>query len=86
MVNTRIGSVKSPWLAMLMLDDIHTIPISHGEGRFVAPKEVIEELFENGQVFSQYVDQNRQGNNANTIIIQMVQCMRLKELFLVMVV
>lgn len=56
MVETRISSVKSPWLANVNVGDIHTIPISHGEGRFVAPKEVIEELFENGQVFTQYVD------------------------------
>jgi phosphoribosylformylglycinamidine synthase len=58
MVNTRISSVKSPWLANVNVGDIHTIPISHGEGRFVAKKEVIDELFENGQVFSQYVDNN----------------------------
>ena len=56
MVNTRISSVKSPWLANVSVGDIHTIPVSHGEGRFVAPKEVIEQLFENGQVFSQYID------------------------------
>ena len=56
MVDTRIASVKSPWLANVKVGDIHTVPISHGEGRFVAPKEVLEELFENGQVFSQYVD------------------------------
>lgn len=58
-VDTRIGSVKSPWLANVNVGDVHIIPISHGEGRFVAPKEVIEELFANGQVFSQYVDPNR---------------------------
>ena len=58
MVNTRISSVKSPWLAGVNLGDIHTIPVSHGEGRFVAPKEVLEELFKNGQVFTQYVDDN----------------------------
>ena len=60
MVETRIASVKSPWLANVNVGDIHTIPISHGEGRFVAPKEVIEELFNNGQVFTQYVDQDGQ--------------------------
>ena len=60
MVNTRIASVKSPWLTGVNVGDIHTVPISHGEGRFVAPKEVIEQLFENGQVFSQYVDENNQ--------------------------
>ena len=58
MVETRIASVKSPWLANVNVGDIHTIPVSHGEGRFVAPKEVIENLFDNGQVFSQYVDKN----------------------------
>ncbi|MFV0394346.1 MAG: phosphoribosylformylglycinamidine synthase [Coprobacillaceae bacterium] len=58
MVDTRIGSVKSPWLTNVQVGDIHTIPVSHGEGRFVAPKEVIETLFENGQVFSQYVDED----------------------------
>ena len=58
MVETRISSVKSPWLANVNVGDIHTIPVSHGEGRFVAPKEVLEQLFNNGQVFTQYVDQN----------------------------
>ena len=58
MVTTRISSVKSPWLANVEVGDQHIIPISHGEGRFVAPKEVIEKLFENGQVFTQYVDPN----------------------------
>ena len=58
MVETRISSVKSPWLANVEVGDIHTIPVSHGEGRFVAPKEVLDELIENGQVFTQYVDQN----------------------------
>ena len=58
MVNTRIASTKSPWLSGVKVGDIHTIPVSHGEGRFVAPKEVLEELFNNGQVFTQYVDEN----------------------------
>ena len=58
MVNTKISSVKSPWLSKVNVNDNHVIPVSHGEGRFVAPKNVIEQLFENGQVFSQYVDNN----------------------------
>ena len=58
MVDTRVATVKSPWLANVNVGDIHTIPVSHGEGRFVAPKHVIEELFANGQVFTQYVDQH----------------------------
>ena len=57
MVRTRISSIKSPWLASVEVGDIHTIPVSHGEGRFVAPSEVLEELFKNGQVFTQYVDE-----------------------------
>ena len=57
MVRTRISSTKSPWLAGVKVGDIHTIPVSHGEGRFVAPSEVLEELFANGQVFTQYVDE-----------------------------
>ena len=58
MVETRIASVNSPWLSKVNVGDIHTIPVSHGEGRFVAPKEVIEELFANGQVITQYVDKD----------------------------
>ena len=58
MVNTKVASVKSPWLTGVNVGDIHTIPVSHGEGRFVAPVEVLEELFKNGQVFTQYVDDN----------------------------
>ena len=60
MVETRIASVKSPWLANVNVGDIHTVPISHGEGRFVAPRNVIEELFNNGQVITQYVDKDGQ--------------------------
>ena len=58
MVNTRIASVKSPWLANVNVGDVHIIPVSHGEGRFVAPTEVLKQLFDNGQVFTQYVDFN----------------------------
>lgn len=56
MVNTRIASNKSPWLASCNVGDIHTVPISHGEGRFVAPAELIKKLAENGQIATQYVD------------------------------
>lgn len=58
MVRTKITSTNSPWLANVSVGDIHTIPISHGEGRFVAPEALIEELFNNGQVITQYVDNN----------------------------
>ncbi len=60
MVSTRIASVKSPWLAGVNVGDIHVIPVSHGEGRFVAPEEVLQDLFNNGQVFTQYVDANNE--------------------------
>ena len=63
MVETRIASVNSPWLANVNVGDVHTIPVSHGEGRFVAPMEVIEELFENGQVAFQYVDKSGEPTN-----------------------
>ncbi len=56
MVNTRIASTKSPWLYGCEVGDIHTIPISHGEGRFVAPQSLIQRLAKNGQIATQYVD------------------------------
>ena len=56
MVNTRIVSNKSPWLANFSVGDIHTIPVSHGEGRFVGGKSVVQKLFKNGQLATQYVD------------------------------
>ncbi len=56
LVNTRIASNKSPWLQYTKPGDIHTIAISHGEGRFVANEETLRRLVENGQVAAQYVD------------------------------
>ncbi len=56
MVNTRIASTKSPWLYGCEVGDIHTVPISHGEGRFVAPLSLIQRLAKNGQIATQYVD------------------------------
>ena len=56
MVYTRVTSVKSPWLSLVNAGDIHTVPVSHGEGRFVASKEVMERLIQNGQIAFQYVD------------------------------
>ncbi len=56
MVNTRISSNKSPWLANCEVGDIHRIAISHGEGRFVASPELIKQLADNGQIATQYVD------------------------------
>jgi len=56
LVRTRIASVRSPWLANVNVGDIHTIPVSHGEGRFIATEEVLGKLIENGQIATQYVD------------------------------
>lgn len=56
LVRTRVASVKSPWLSYANVDDIHTIAISHGEGRFVANEETINRLIANGQIATQYVN------------------------------
>ncbi len=56
LVRTRICSVKSPWLAERKVGDIVTVPISHGEGRFLASDALIAQLAANGQIATQYVD------------------------------
>jgi phosphoribosylformylglycinamidine synthase len=56
MVNTRIASNKSPWLSSAHVGDIHTVAISHGEGRFVCPPSLLQRLAGNGQIATQYVD------------------------------
>ena len=56
MAYTRVSSNLSPWLHNAVLGGVYTIPISHGEGRFVAPQEWIDRLFKNGQVATQYCD------------------------------
>ena len=58
MVYTKVVTNKSPWLSKATLGGVYTVPISHGEGRFVASKEWIDKLFANGQVATQYVDLN----------------------------
>lgn len=55
MVYTQIASVKSPWLSNSDCGDIHVVPISHGEGRFIASQPLISQLAENGQIATQYV-------------------------------
>jgi phosphoribosylformylglycinamidine synthase len=55
---TKVVSNKSPWLRKAGLGDVYSVPISHGEGRFVATNEWLEKLFANGQVATQYVDLN----------------------------
>ena len=56
MVNTKIVSKLSPWFSSVKVGDIYTVPVSHGEGRFVAKEDLIHELFDKGQVATQYVD------------------------------
>lgn len=56
MVDTKVVSNKSPWLSLCEPGDIHTIAVSHGEGRFVATEEEIKHLVANGQIGTQYVD------------------------------
>jgi len=60
LVRTRIASVKSPWFAFSEVGDIHTVPVSHGEGRFIASDEIIATLIANGQIATQYVDPDGQ--------------------------
>ncbi|CEP91746.1 phosphoribosylformylglycinamidine synthase [[Clostridium] sordellii] len=60
MVKTRISSNKSPWLYGTEVGDIHSIAISHGEGRFVADEKTLKQLIDNGQIATQYV--NLEGN------------------------
>ena len=56
LVRTGITSVKSPWLAGVEAGDVFTIPVSHGEGRFIADDETLARLAANGQIATQYVD------------------------------
>ncbi|WP_367924792.1 phosphoribosylformylglycinamidine synthase subunit PurQ, partial [uncultured Ruthenibacterium sp.] len=56
LVRTRVASNMSPWLSRCKVDDVHTVAISHGEGRFVASDETLKPLVKNGQVATQYVD------------------------------
>lgn len=59
MVNIRIATNKSPWLSKVHVDDVFTVPVSHGEGRFVTSKEELDKIIKNGQVATQYVDMTR---------------------------
>ncbi len=64
-VRTKICSNKSPWLANTKVGEIYEVPISHGEGRFIADEKLIKEMEENGQIATQYVD--LQGNPTSEI-------------------
>ena len=55
-VSTRVGTTASPWLSSFQVGDLHSIAVSHGEGKFVVSEEMAEELFANGQVAFQYAD------------------------------
>ena len=55
-VRTRVCTNNSPWLSLVNVGDIYNVPISHGEGRFLASEELIRQLAENGQIATQYVD------------------------------
>jgi len=61
MVRTRVSSTLSPWLANTKVGDIHSVAVSHGEGKFVANDVVLASLLKNGQIATQYVDE---GGNA----------------------
>ena len=56
LVRVRVASNASPWLAATGVGDVYTVPISHGEGRFIAPRKLLAELAQNGQIITQYVD------------------------------
>ena len=60
LVRTRVASNLSPWLSKCEVGDIYTLPISHGEGRFVASDEILAQLVASGQIATQYVDENGQ--------------------------
>ena len=55
-VHTRVASNKSPWVSRVQVGDIVTVPISHGEGRFLCSDELLQKLAANGQIATQYVD------------------------------
>ena len=65
LVRIRIASNKSPWLSATNVGDVYTVPISHGEGRFLADETTIRALAANGQIATQYVDLD--GNATNDI-------------------
>jgi len=58
MVYTKVVTNKSPWLTQAVLGSVYCNPVSHGEGRFVASEQWLDKLFKNGQVATQYVDEN----------------------------
>jgi phosphoribosylformylglycinamidine synthase len=65
MANTQIISNLSPWFANTKPGDIHAIPVSHGEGRFIVKEDLYKKLLDNGQIATQYVDFNPNGSMYN---------------------
>ena len=57
LVRTKIVSNRSPWLMLADMDEVYTVPVSHGEGRFLCPPDLLSELAANGQIAAQYVDE-----------------------------
>ena len=55
-MRTRVAGNRSPWLQKTRVGEIYCVPVSHGEGRFLAEESVIRSLAENGQIATQYVD------------------------------
>lgn len=66
-VHTRVVSNHSPWLALNAPGDVHTVPVSHGEGRFYASPDVIKQLAASGQIATQYCDANGKSSLHNAI-------------------
>ncbi len=62
-VRTRVASNLSPWLTEAKVGEVYSVPISHGEGKFLASDELIAELAKNGQIATQYVDLNNMPSN-----------------------
>lgn len=63
LVRTRIASNKSPWLMQTEVGEVYTVPISHGEGRFICNDELLDKMIKNGQVATQYVDLSNNPTN-----------------------
>jgi phosphoribosylformylglycinamidine synthase len=62
LVTTKVQTNRSPWLSQYEVGETHQVAISHGEGQFRGPEELIDRLFKNGQVATQYVDENGQAS------------------------
>ncbi|MBN2605326.1 MAG: phosphoribosylformylglycinamidine synthase [Bacilli bacterium] len=59
-ISTKVSSISSPWLSSFSLEERHTLPVSHGEGKFIIDHNQYKELLDNNQIAFQYVDENNQ--------------------------